>query len=59
VQAVPAAGGPPIHQADHHLGHEPDEALHLQDVQPAGARGVDGLGGLTVGVLVAVRPRMR
>ena len=53
VQAVPAAGRPSVDQADHHLGHEPDEPLHLQDVQPPGARRVDGLGGLALGVLVA------
>ena len=39
VQAVPAAGGPAVHQADHHLRHEPDQPLHLEDVQPAGAGG--------------------
>src|SRR6185503_16505835 len=52
-QAVPAAGGPPGHHADHDLGHEADEALHLEDVQPTRPSGVDGLGGLTAGVLVA------
>ena len=53
MQAVPAAGRPPVDQADDDLGHEPDEPLHLQDVQPPGARRIDGLGGFTRGVLVA------
>ena len=53
VQAVPAAGRPAVDQADDHLGHEPDQPLHLEDVQPAGAGGVDGVGGLAAGVLVA------
>ncbi len=35
VEAVPTAGGPARHDGDHHLGHEADEALHLEDVQPA------------------------
>jgi hypothetical protein len=45
VQAVAAAGRPPGHDADDHLGHEADQPLRLQHVQPAAA----GLG-----VLVAV-----
>lgn len=53
VQAVPATGGPPVDHADDDLGHEADEPLHFQDVQSAGARRVDGLGGFTRGVLVA------
>src|SRR4051794_15849812 len=35
VQAVPPSGGPARDDADDHLGHEPDQPLHLQDVQPA------------------------
>src|SRR5215217_4851020 len=34
MQAVAAAGGPAVHQCDHHLGHEADEPLDLQNVQP-------------------------
>ena len=56
MQAVPAAGRPPVDQADDHLGHEPDEALHLEDVQPAGAGRIDRVGGLAGGVLVAGAP---
>ena len=37
VQAVAAAGRPAGDHADDHLGHEADEALHLEDVQAAGA----------------------
>ena len=57
VQAVSAAGRPPVDQRDHHLGHEPDQALHLQDVQPAERRRVDRVGVLAVGVVVAGRDR--
>ena len=39
VQAVPAAGGPAVDQADDRLRHEPDQPLHLEDVQPAGLAG--------------------
>ena len=56
MQAVPAAGGPAVDQADDHLGHEPDQPLHLEDVQPPGARGVHGVRGLAGGVLVAGAP---
>ena len=54
VEAVAPAGGPARHHADHDLGHEPDESLHLEDVEPSGAGGVDGFGGLALGVAVAV-----
>src|ERR1700693_2118556 len=53
VQAVPAAGGPAADKADHHLRHEPDQPLHLQDVQPPGARRIHRVGGLACRVLVA------
>jgi hypothetical protein len=53
VQAVPAAGGPAVDQTDDRLGHEPDQPLHLEDVQPAGLRGVDRVGRLPGRVLVA------
>ena len=53
VQAVPAAGRPSVDQADHHLGHEPDQALNLEDVQSAGPRGVHRVGGFAGRVLVA------
>ena len=39
VQAVPATGGPAVHQADDDLRHEPDQPLHLEDVQPPGEAG--------------------
>ena len=35
VQGVPTAGRPAVDHADHDLGHEPDQPLALQDVQPA------------------------
>ena len=41
VQAVPAAGRPARHDADHDLGHEPDQPLHLEDVQPPGPSRLD------------------
>src|SRR5271154_6847235 len=41
VQAVAAAGCPPIDQADDDLGHEADQPLDFEDVQPAGARYVN------------------
>ena len=54
MQRVPAAGRPPGDDRDDDLGHEPDEALHLEDVQAAGRAPVDGADGLVVRVLVAV-----
>ena len=60
VQAVPAAGGPAVDQHDHDLRHEADQPLHLEDVQaPARAAGSTVSAVSPVGVLVAVRPRMR
>jgi len=52
VQGMPAAGRPPGDHRDDDLGHEPDQPLHLQDVQPPGARGIHALGGVTGRVLV-------
>ena len=50
VQAVPTAGRPAGDDGNHHLGHHPDQPLHLQDVQPAavcrGPGGIHRLGGL-------------
>ena len=54
VQAVPAARGPAGHHADDDLRHEPDQPVHLHDVQPPGAGRVDGLGRLAAGVSVPV-----
>ena len=54
MQAVATAGRPSGNDADHHLGHEADEPLALEDVQAPGPRRVDGLGGVAAGVLVAV-----
>ncbi len=56
MQRMPATSRPAIHQRDHHFWHEPDQPLHLQDVQPAtlGCRapGVHGVSSVAVGVLV-------
>ena len=54
VEAVAAAGRPAGHDADHDLGHEADEPLHLEDVEAAGLAGVDRVGGVALGVAVAV-----
>ncbi|SLA16695.1 Uncharacterised protein [Mycobacteroides abscessus subsp. massiliense] len=56
MQAVSAAGGPAIHQGDHHLWHKADEALHFQDVQPARAPRIHRFGGLAPGVLISGAP---
>ena len=54
VQAVAAAGRPAVDHADDDLGHEADQPLALQDVQPAELGLVDGVGASRpVGVLVA------
>src|SRR5271163_798175 len=53
VQAMPAAGRPPVYQADNDLGHEADQPLDFEDVQPAGACYVNRVGGFAGGVLVA------
>jgi hypothetical protein len=39
VQTVAAAHGPARDDRDHHLGHHPDQALHLENVEAAGAAG--------------------
>src|SRR5699024_5320129 len=59
VERVPTAGSPAADRGDDHLGHGADEALDLQDVQPAGARRVDLLAaprglGARVGVVALV-----
>ena len=56
VQAVASAGGPSRHDADDHLGHEADEALHLEDVESAGAAGIDRVGVVAVGIPIAIAP---
>ena len=56
MQAVSAAGRPPVDQADDDLGHEPDQALHLEDVQPPGASHVNRVRGVSACVLVAGAP---
>ena len=56
VQRVPAPGGPPADDGDHDLGHRPDQALHLEDVQATGPRGVDRVGALD-GRAAVVHPR--
>ena len=55
MQAVPAAGRPARHDADHDLGHEADQPLHLEDVQAPGPAGSIDSARLRAGVLVAVR----
>jgi hypothetical protein len=37
-----ATGGPSGHDGDHDLGHEPDEALGVEDVQPTCFSSVSG-----------------
>ena len=56
VQAVATTGGPPVHQRDDDLGHEADQPLHLENVQPPGAGLIHGVGGLAAGVLIAAAP---
>ena len=60
MEAVPTAGGPAGHHADDDLRHEADQALAPRGC--AGARPRPGSivsARLALGVLVAVRPRMR
>src|SRR5207248_7204901 len=54
LQAVAAARCPTRDRAQHHLGHEADQPLYLEDMQPAGARRIDPLGRLALGILVPV-----
>ena len=56
VQRMPAAGGPPRGHTDNDLGHEPDQPVHLHDVETPVAGRVDRRSGLAVvhGVAVAV-----
>ena len=42
--SCPPPAAQPLYQADHDLGHEPDQPLALQDVQPRQLRPVDGVG---------------
>ena len=53
-QAVSAASRPSRDDADDDFGHEANESLHFEDVETTALAGVDGLGGLALGVLVAV-----
>ena len=46
VKGVAAAGRPAVDDGDDELGHEADEPLALQDVEPPGPGGVDRLGRL-------------
>ena len=54
VQAMSTTGRPTGHDAQHHLGHEPNEPLDLQDMQPPGPGRVDRGRRITVGIAVAV-----
>src|SRR5262249_10324426 len=54
VQAVSTARSPAGHDADDDLGHEPDQPVHLHDVQTAAACRVDRLRRLPGRVPVAV-----
>src|SRR5581483_6101995 len=53
VERVPAARRPAVDEGDDELRHEPDQPLALQDVEPTGPGGVDGVGRFAAGVLVA------
>jgi len=64
VQRVAAADRPPRHDRDDGFGHEPDQALDFEDVEPSGLRllyeGVVALVGLVVvAVLVSGLPADR
>jgi len=52
MEAMTAADGPTGHDGDHHFGHESNESLHLQDVEPSESCDVTSLRSF---VLVAVR----
>src|SRR5665647_1870011 len=54
VQRVPATRGPAVDDRDDHLGHGADQPLHLQDVQPPRAGGVDRVRGVPLGIPVPV-----
>ncbi|CAB4572770.1 unannotated protein [freshwater metagenome] len=54
VKTVSATGSPTRNNADHNLGHEPNEPLHFKDVESAATRWVNCVGSFAVGVLVAV-----
>src|SRR5262245_56052788 len=56
MEAVAPAGGPSRHDTDDDLGHEPDEPLHLEDVEPPGTARIDRLRRLTLGIAVTVGP---
>ncbi len=53
VQAVAAADGPPGNDGNDNLGHEPDQALHLEDVESSEPGSVDALRPF---ILVAIGP---
>src|SRR5207248_7223363 len=54
VQAVPTARSPAGHDADDDLWHEPDQPVHLHDVQAAAACRVNSLGRRAGRIPVAV-----
>ena len=51
-----SAGSPAGHHGDYNLGHEPDQALDLKDVEATGSGWIYRLGCLSIGVAVAVIP---
>ena len=53
VQAVTTAGGPAVDERDHDLRHEPDQPLHLEDVQPPERGRIDACRVVAGGVLIA------
>ncbi len=53
MQAVTAACGPAVDEADDDLRHEPDQPLDLEDVETSGAGLVDGVRGFPLRILVS------
>ena len=60
MQAVPTTGRPAVDQRDHHLRHEADQPLHLEDVQPPeGRRRRRAVGVSPSAYWYPARPRIR
>jgi len=54
MERVAAADRPTGNHRKHDLGHEPDQPLALQNVEPPQLGPIDTMGGLVLGILVAV-----